>query len=86
MIRRQLKIELKNETITSFIQKANEFASTIKVIKHSKMVEGKNLSSMEVLQLECGNIITIVAEGEDEREAIEALTSILKGEPSINSF
>ncbi|MGY3715117.1 HPr family phosphocarrier protein [Sutcliffiella cohnii] len=86
MIRRQLKIELKNETVNSFIQKANEFDSAIKVIKHSKIVDGKDSSSMRAIQLECGNIITLVAEGGDEREAIEALSSVLKGEPSINSF
>ena len=54
---------------TFFIQKANEFRSTIMVEKENRKVNAKSLLGVLSLGITKGTMINISAEGSDEEEA-----------------
>ena len=62
---------------TFFIQKANEFRSTIMVEKEGSKVNAKSLLGVLSLGITKGTSITISAEGADEEEAVNALCTLI---------
>ena len=62
---------------TFFIQKANEFSSTILVEIDDRRVNAKSLLGVLSLGVESGSAITIIAEGPDEYEAVTALVDFV---------
>ncbi len=65
---------------TFFIQKANEFKSTIWVEKEERRVNAKSLLGILSLGIVGGAPIRIVADGSDEAEAVDALASLVESE------
>ena len=63
---------------TFFIQKANEFRSTIMVEKENRKVNAKSLLGVLSLGITKGSTITISAEGPDETEAVNALCELIE--------
>ncbi len=63
---------------TFFIQKANEFRSTIWVEKEERRVNAKSLLGELSLGIIGGSNIRIVADGSDENEAVNALVALLE--------
>lgn len=61
-----------------FVQKAKEFNSKISVQYGEKEINAKSLISLLTLGVEQGGTIKIMAEGEDETTAIEALNETVK--------
>ena len=64
---------LYNRQATYFIQKANEFKSSIWVEVEDRKINAKSLLGV----LSKGTRISIIAEGPDEEEAVKALTEML---------
>ena len=62
---------------TFFIQKANEFRSTITVEKENRKVNAKSLLGVLSLGITKGTVINISAEGSDEEEAVNALCTLV---------
>ena len=62
---------------TFFIQKANEFKSSIWVEKEERRVNAKSLLGVLSLGIVKGTAITIIADGSDEVEAIETLSALI---------
>ncbi|NLD88364.1 MAG: HPr family phosphocarrier protein [Clostridiales bacterium] len=62
---------------TSFIQKANEFKSTVWVEKEERRVNAKSLLGILSLGITGGSKMTIIAEGSDEQEAVMALVELV---------
>ena len=62
---------------TFFIQKANEFKSSIWVEKDERRVNAKSLLGVLSLGIVRGTSITILADGTDEREAVDALSELI---------
>lgn len=62
---------------TFFIQKANEYKSTINIERDEKKVNAKSLLGVLSLGITKGTTITISADGIDEQEAVEALISLI---------
>ena len=62
---------------TFFIQKANEFRSTIMVEKEGRKVNAKSLLGVLSLGITKGTSITISAERADEEEAVNALCTLI---------
>ena len=60
---------------TFFIQKANEFKSAIWVEKDERKVNAKSLLGVLSLGIVKGTPIKLIADGPDEKEAVEALYS-----------
>jgi phosphocarrier protein len=60
-----------------FIQKANEFKSTIFIEIDDKKVNAKSLLGVLSLGVMQGQTITISADGVDDKEAVESLTDLI---------
>ena len=65
---------------TFFIQKANEFKSSIWVEKDERRVNAKSLLGVLSLGIVKNSAITIVADGADEEEAVDALAKLISSE------
>ena len=63
---------------TFFIQKANEFKSSIWVEKEERRVNAKSLLGVLSLGIVGGTNIRIIADGADEQEAVEGLVSLVE--------
>ncbi|HAG64371.1 MAG TPA: phosphocarrier protein HPr, partial [Ruthenibacterium lactatiformans] len=61
---------------TFFIQKANEFKSSIWVEKEERRVNAKSLLGVLSLGIVKGTPITLIADGSDEKEAVTALVDL----------
>ena len=62
---------------TFFIQKANEFKSSIWVEKEDRRVNAKSLLGVLSLGIVKGTTITLIADGSDEKDAVEALANLV---------
>ena len=62
---------------TFFIQKANSYKSSIWVEKDDRRVNAKSLLGVLSLGIVKGMTITLHADGADEAEAIEGLTTLI---------
>ncbi|MBE7039783.1 MAG: HPr family phosphocarrier protein [Ruminococcaceae bacterium] len=62
---------------TFFIQKSSEFKCSIWVEKNNRKVNAKSLLGVLSLGITKGTEITIIADGPDEQEALEALTLLV---------
>ncbi len=62
---------------TFFIQKANEFKSSIWVEKEERRVNAKSLLGVLSLGIVKGTAVTIIADGTDEEEAIKTLSELI---------
>ena len=77
------EVEVKNQVglharpATFFIQKANEFKSSIWVEKEGRRVNAKSLLGILSLGIIGGTTIKIIADGEDEALAVESLISLV---------
>ena len=77
-------IEVKNQVglharpATFFIQKANEFKSSIWVEKDERRVNAKSLLGVLSLGIMGGTDIKIMAGGSDEEEAVDALVALVE--------
>ena len=63
---------------TFFIQKANEFKSGIWVEKEERRVNAKSLLGVLSLGIVKGTNISLIADGSDEKEAVDALVSLIQ--------
>ena len=62
---------------TFFIQKANEFKSSIWIEKDDRRVNAKSLLGVLSLGIVKGTSVNIVADGVDENEAIQTLSELI---------
>lgn len=62
---------------TFFIQKANEFKSSIWMEKEERRVNAKSLLGVLSLGVVQGTKITLIADGVDEAEAVDSLVALL---------
>jgi len=62
---------------TFFIQKANEFKSSIWVEKEERRVNAKSLLGVLSLGIVKGTSISLIADGPDEQEAVDALVELI---------
>ena len=69
---------------TFFIQKANEFKSAIWVEKDERKVNAKSLLGVLSLGIVKGTPIKLIADGPDEKEAVEALFKMISSDFSSN--
>ncbi|SMB94504.1 phosphocarrier protein [Thermanaeromonas toyohensis ToBE] len=60
-----------------FVQEAQKFKSKITVHKGDKQADAKSILGVMSLAVTKGTSILIVAEGEDEKEAVECLVNLI---------
>ena len=73
----QNQVGLHARPATFFIQKANEFKSSIWVEKEERRVNAKSLLGVLSLGIVKGTAITLIADGADEKEAVAALVDLV---------
>lgn len=64
---------------TFFIQKANSYKSSIWVEKDDCRVNAKSLLGILSLGISKDTVITIIADGQDEEEAVSGLADLVDG-------
>ena len=78
------EVEVKNQVglharpATFFIQKANEYKSSIWVEKEERRVNAKSLLGVLSLGIIGGTTIKIIADGIDEQEAVDGLVNLVQ--------
>ena len=74
----QNQVGLDARPATFFIQKANEFKSSIWVEKEERRVNAKSLLGVLSLGIVGGTGINIIADGVDEETAVESLVKLVE--------
>ncbi len=74
----QNQVGLHSRPATFFIQKANEFKSSIWVEKEDRRVNAKSLLGVLSLGIVGGTTIRIMADGADENAAVESLVHLVE--------
>ena len=65
---------------TFFIQKANEFKSSVWVEKEERRVNAKSLLGVLSLGIVKGTAINLIADGPDEETAVNALVELINSD------
>jgi len=79
------EVDVKNQVglharpATFFIQKANEYKSSIWVEKEERRVNAKSLLGILSLGIVGGSTIKIIADGTDEEAAVTGLVKLVEG-------
>jgi len=73
----QNQVGLHARPATFFIQKANEFKASIWVEKEERRVNAKSLLGVLSLGIAKDTVITLIADGADEQEAVAALKDLI---------
>jgi phosphocarrier protein len=74
----QNQVGLHARPATFFIQKANEFKSSIWVEKEERRVNAKSLLGVLSLGIVGNTAIRVIADGADEEAAVEALVQLVE--------
>ncbi len=76
------KVGLFARPATFFIQKANEYKCSIWVEKDDRRVNAKSLLGVLSMGIADGTTISLIADGVDEAEALEALVKLVSAAPA----
>ena len=81
MVKREMAITnnigLHARPATFFIQKANTFKSSVWIEKDDRKVNAKSLLGVLSLGVIGGMTVTLMADGEDEKEALDGLEELI---------
>ena len=73
----QNQVGLHARPATFFIQKANEFKSSIWIEKDERKVNAKSILGVLSLGITKGTTINLIADGADEEEAVVTLVNLI---------
>ena len=73
----QNQVGLHARPATFFIQKANEFKSSIWVEKEERRVNAKSLLGVLSIGIAKGMTVTLIADGPDEKAALDGLEELI---------
>ena len=83
MVKREMAITnnigLHARPATFFIQKANTFKSSVWIEKDDRKVNAKSLLGVLSLGIAKGMVVTLIADGVDENEAVNGLVALVDG-------
>ena len=69
---------LHNKQVTYFVQKANEFKSSVWLESENRRMNAKSLLGIMSLGIVTGAVVTLIAEGPDAEDAVNALDAMLQ--------
>ena len=78
------EVEIKNKlglharAAAKFVHTASRFKSDIKIRKGDEEVDGKSILGILLLAAGRGSVITLKADGEDERDALDAIEKLIE--------
>ncbi|MDG4657152.1 HPr family phosphocarrier protein [Ectobacillus antri] len=82
MVQKQVKVALKSglqaRPAALFVQEANRFQSDVFIEKEGKKVNAKSIMGLMSLAVGANETITIITEGHDEVDALDALVSYVE--------
>ena len=67
---------LHNKQVTYFVQKANEFKSSVWLESENRRMNAKSLLGIMSLGIVTGAVVTLSAEGPDAEDAVNALDTM----------
>ncbi|WP_372987589.1 HPr family phosphocarrier protein [Marinobacter sp.] len=81
MIRRPItiinKLGLHARATAKLVATASEFDSQVRIARNGREVDAKNIMQVMMLAASQGTEVELIAEGPDEKEAIEALVALI---------
>ena len=72
------KLGLHARPAALLVQCAAKFKSKIKIVKDGQEVDGKSIMGLMTLAASAGSSIIIIADGEDEKEALGSISSLIE--------
>jgi len=82
MVERQVEVLLRTglqaRPAALFVQEANKFSSDVFLEKDGKKVNAKSIMGLMSLAVNSGATITLSTDGQDEEEALEALSNFVQ--------
>ena len=69
---------LHNKQVTYFVQKANEFRSSVWLESENRRMNAKSLLGIMSLGIVTGAVVTLSADGTDAEDAVNALEMLLQ--------
>ena len=69
---------LHNKQVTYFVQKANEFKSSIRLERENRRMNATSLLGIMSLGIVTGAAVTLSADGADAEDAVNALEAMLQ--------
>jgi len=82
MVEKQVEVRLRTglqaRPAALFVQEANKFSSDVFLEKDGKKVNAKSIMGLMSLAVNSGASITLITEGHDEEEALEALSKFVQ--------
>ena len=76
----RLKTGLQARPAALFVQEANRFASDVFLEKNGKKVNAKSIMGLMSLAVSTGTEVTLIAVGDDEKDALEKLSAYVQEE------
>ena len=73
----QLSGGLEARPVAMLVQVASQHDSTVYLESEGKKVNAKSIMGMMSLGLDSGELVTVIADGPDEKEAVEALIELI---------
>ncbi|WP_350344198.1 HPr family phosphocarrier protein [Proteinivorax tanatarense] len=73
-----LKTGLHARPAALFVQQASKFVSDIKLVKDDSEVNAKSIMGIMAMALSQGSEVSILANGPDEKEAVDVLVKLLE--------
>lgn len=71
------KLGLHARAATKFANVCNRYACTLEVCCNGKTIDGKSIMSLMLLAAAKGSTLSVVADGQDEQEALQALVDLV---------
>ncbi|EIT69153.1 MULTISPECIES: HPr family phosphocarrier protein [Hydrocarboniphaga] len=71
------RLGLHARAAAKFVTLASKFEADVRVRKDQREVSGKSIMGVMMLAAAQGSQITLIAEGEDERQALEELEALI---------
>ncbi len=72
------KLGLHARAATKFANTANKFSCKVSVHFGEKQIDGKSIMALMLLAAAKGSKLTLITEGEDAREAMDSLITLIK--------
>ena len=88
MITKSIEIKLPGgleaRPVAELVQLASRFDSTVHIESQSKKVNAKSIMGMMTLSLNSGEAVTVIADGQDEADAVAGMESFLLGQMQLS--
>lgn len=75
----QLSKGLEARPVAVLVQKASQYESTVYIEAEGKKVNAKSIMGMMSLGLDMGEKVVVIADGNDENDAVESIENYLSG-------